>query len=191
MLEVEGKYRVADHAAVRATLVAWGAAGRPPHEECDHYFAAPDREFAATDEAVRVRTTGPENTLTYKGPRRPGPAKTRPEVELPVQPGPAGARLAVEFLTALRYKPVAVVGKVRTVYTLARDGFTVSACLDEVGAIGHFVELEILSAEADADRATATVIGLAAALGLVEAERRSYLQLLLAQPPLTPRPGWA
>ena len=189
MLEVEVKYRVSDHAPVRAKLTAWGADPRPVREDCDHYFAAPDRDFAATDEAVRLRTTGPANVFTYKGPKRAGPTKTRTEIEVPIEPGAAAARAAVEFLTALRYKPVAVVGKVRQVYAFARDGFAVEACLDEVGAIGKFVELEILATESQLDAATAVVLGLAADLGLVETERRSYLELLLAQPHATPRPS--
>ena len=182
MLEVEVKYRVAGHAAVRARLARWGAAAAPAREDCDHYFSAPDRDFAKTDEAVRLRTTGPANVLTYKGPKRDADTKTRREIELAVEPGPAAARTAVEWLTALRYRPVAVVGKVRQVYTTHRDGFDLEVCLDEVGAIGTFVEVEIRAEEADFDRAKAAMLAAAAELGLGDVERRSYLELVLAQP---------
>lgn len=180
MLEVEVKYRVADHAPVRAHLARWGAVATPVREDRDHYFSAPDRDFATTDEAVRLRATGPANVLTYKGPKRDADTKTRREIELALEPGPAAARTAVEWLTALRYRPVSVVGKVRQVYTTRRDGFDLEVCLDEVGVIGTFVELEIRAEEADFDRAKEALLAAAAELGLSEVERRSYLELQLA-----------
>ena len=77
MLEVEVKYQTSDWERVRAALADWGAVADPPREDTDHYFNAPDRDFARTDEAVRLRRIGPANYLTYKGPKRDADTKTR------------------------------------------------------------------------------------------------------------------
>src|SRR5215208_5003779 len=91
MLEVEVKYRLSDPAAVEARLRAWGAIVVADHEEADHYLNAPDRDFARTDEAFRLRRIGERNLLTYKGPRLDATSKTRKEIELPCPPGDAAA----------------------------------------------------------------------------------------------------
>jgi adenylate cyclase class 2 len=181
MLEVEAKYRTADWDAVRAKLAEWGAAADNAREDADHYFNAPDRDFAKTDEAVRLRRIGPANFLTYKGPKRDPATKTRTEVELPLADGAAVAATAVRLLTSLGYKPVAVVTKARQVYRLTRGGFELEVSLDDVGAVGRFVELEIRTEEDRFEAAKRVLLEAAAELGLTEQERRSYLQLLLSQ----------
>lgn len=179
MLEVEVKYRAADWGAVREKLEEWGAVPDPLREDTDHYFNAADRDFRATDEALRLRRIGDANYLTYKGPKRDTLTKTRPEVELPLAVGSATAATAVRFLTSLGYRPVAVVTKARQVYRFHRDGFDFEACLDDVGAVGRFVELEIQAEDAEFEPARTALLSAAADLGLTEQERRSYLQLLL------------
>ncbi|OWK41672.1 class IV adenylate cyclase [Fimbriiglobus ruber] len=181
MLEVEVKYRVADWDRVVATLAGWGATAAAAREDTDHYFNSPDRDFAKTDEALRLRRIGTDNFLTYKGPRRDAATKTRTEIELPVAGGSAAAATAVKFLAHLGYRPVAVVSKVRRVYRFERAGFAVEVCLDDVGAIGRFVEIEIMADEPRFEAAKAAVIATAADLGLTDQERRSYLELLLNQ----------
>ncbi|HVK17795.1 MAG TPA: class IV adenylate cyclase [Fimbriiglobus sp.] len=181
MLEVEAKYRATDWDRVLALLNDWGAAADPAREDTDHYFNAPDRDFATTDEAVRLRRIGPVNYLTYKGPKRDADTKTRTEVELRLADGAEAAATAVRLLTGLGYRPVAVVAKSRQVYRLKRSGFELEVCLDDVGAVGRFVELEIQADESRFGEAKAVLLDAAAELGLTEQERRSYLQLLLAQ----------
>ena len=180
MLEVEAKYRAADWDRVRAALAGWGAAADEPREDTDHYFNAPDRDFARTDEAVRLRRVGAANRLTYKGPKRDAATKTRTEVELPLADGPQAAATAVKLLTCLGYRPVAVVTKSRQVYHLSRGGFDLEVCLDDVGPVGRFVELEIQAEEDRFEAAKAVLLETAAELGLTDQERRSYLQMLLA-----------
>ena len=179
MLEIEVKYRVPDWDRVRAKLAAWGAAADPVRTDADHYFNAPDRDFAATDEAVRLRRIGPDNRFTYKGPKVDSATKTRTEIELPLGPGPDVADQAVRWLTALHYRPVAVVTKTRQVYHLTRDGFAVEVCLDDAGPIGRFVEIEIVADEAAFPHAQRLVLHLAGELGLTNQERRSYLGMTL------------
>lgn len=179
MLEVEVKYRASDWGRVQAVLSDWGATLAESREDADHYFNAPDRDFAATDEAVRLRRIGEANFLTYKGPKRDKATKTRTEVELPLAPGPQAAATAVRLLTNLGYRPVAVVTKARQVFQVVRDGVTLEVCLDDVGAVGRFVEIEAKAEESGFEPAKAAVLAVAASLGLTEQERRSYLQMLL------------
>jgi adenylate cyclase class 2 len=181
MLEVEAKYRAADWDRVRAKLAEWRATADAPREDNDHYFNAPDRDFAKTDEAFRLRRIGASNRLTYKGPKREAATKTRTEVELSLADGPQAAATAVTLLTCLGYKPVAVVTKARQVFHLSRGGFDLEVCLDDVGAVGRFVEVEIQAEEDRFEAAKAVLLEVAAELGLTDQERRSYLQLLLTQ----------
>ncbi|MFO0850825.1 MAG: class IV adenylate cyclase [Gemmataceae bacterium] len=181
MLEVEVKYRAADWDRVQAVLSEWGATRTESREDADHYFNAPDRDFAVTDEAVRLRRIGDANFLTYKGPKREKATKTRTEVELPLGPGPQAAATAVRLLTSLGYRPVAVVTKARQVFQVVRDGVTLEVCLDDVGAVGRFVEIEAKAEEAEFEPAKAAVLAAAEGLGLTDQERRSYLQMLLGK----------
>jgi len=180
MLEVEAKYRVADWSSVVALLMKWGAQLAETREDTDHYFNAPDRDFAKTDEAFRLRRIGTKNYFTYKGPKRDTVTKTRTEIELPIDSGNDGATKAVKMIIALGYRPVAVVSKNRTVYKFHRGAFAMEACLDDIGSIGRFVELEIQSSEADYEAAKTTLLAAAAELGLKDQERRSYLEMLLS-----------
>ena len=181
MLEVEVKYRLPDPAAVEARLRAWGAVVVADQAEADHYLNAPDRDFARTDEAFRLRRIGERNFLTYKGPRRDPASKTRTEVEVPCPPGPAAAEAFLKLFGSLGYRPTAVVRKRRRIYEWARDGFTVHACLDDVEDVGRFVELEIVVDEAHFAAARETVLRIAAELGLGTMEPRSYLEQLLGR----------
>lgn len=181
MLEVEVKYRAADWDAVKRVLAEWGATLAESREDADHYFNAPDRDFAVTDEAVRLRRIGSANFLTYKGPKRETATKTRTEIDLPVAEGAQAAATAVRLLTSLGYRPVAIVTKAREVYRVTRDGVPLEVCLDDVGAVGRFVEIEAKSDEAGFEGAKAAVLAAAAALGLTDQERRSYLQMLIGK----------
>ena len=88
--EVEQKFPVGDLAGVEARLSALGAAVSEPREEVDLYFAHPARDFAATDEALRIRRVGESNCITYKGPKIDRTTKTRREIELAI---PSGAEV--------------------------------------------------------------------------------------------------
>jgi adenylate cyclase class 2 len=185
-LEVEMKFPL-DEGAVWATLTkslrqrgARRAQVRPLREE-DHYFNAADREFARTDEALRLRRIGSANFVTYKGPKRDAQTKTRTEIEVSLAKGKEAAEDFLRLLRALGYKDVAVVRKERQIYRLADlDGFAVEICLDDVAGLGKFTELEIIAPASKLEAARAVIMGLAKELGLNKSERRSYLELLLA-----------
>src|SRR5262245_4922175 len=142
-LEIEMKFPVLDFAALKKSLRDRRARQkhrRPLHEE-DHYFNAPDRDFARTDEALRLRRVGTANKLTYKGPKRDAQTKTRPEIEVDLGRGKQVAEDVERLLHRLGYRHVAVVRKGRQIYRLANEaGFAVEVCLDEVEGLGTFAE---------------------------------------------------
>jgi adenylate cyclase class 2 len=179
MLEIETKYPAPDFARLEVRLNEMGAKLAEEHTEADHYFNAPDRDFAQTDEAFRLRRIGAQNLLTYKGPRAAGPTKTRLEIEVPVGDGDGPAGDMIRLVEQLHYRPVAVVRKQRRSYELQRDGFDLHVSLDDVEGVGRYAEVEIVAEETRSDAAKQVVLKIADELGLVNSERRSYLQLLL------------
>jgi adenylate cyclase class 2 len=180
VLEVEMKYADAEFADLEKRLRQWGAREDPPRTDADHYFNAPDRDFARTDEALRMRRIGERNFVTYKGPKRDPSTKTRTEIEVPLAPGDGPAEDFTRLLTSLGYRPVAVVRKARRLFHLERSGFALEATLDDVEGVGRFAELEIQAPEEQLEPAQRVLLKTAAELGLSHGERRSYLELLLA-----------
>src|SRR5262245_39418921 len=146
MLEIEMKFPVADFDVAEHALAAWQARREPAIDEADDYFNAPDRDFARTDEAFRLRQIGERNLITYKGPKQAGPAKTRTEIEVPLEAGAKSADGFRQLVLKLGFRPTAVVRKRRTIWHFQRGGFDLQACLDEVAEIGRFVEVEIVAA---------------------------------------------
>ncbi len=180
MLEVEVKYRVDDPATLIERLRALGGTPVTTRTDEDHYFNAPDRDLKQTDEAFRMRCIGPENRLTYKGPKRDRETKTRTEIEVRLADGPEVAADMERMLICLGYRPVAVVRKERAIYHATWRDESIEVCIDRVDRVGNFVELEIVAEESRFETAKAAVLGLAAELGLSNPERRSYLGMLLA-----------
>lgn len=177
--EVELKFPVADMAALELQLAQWGVTVAGPVAECDWYFAHPARDFAATDEALRLRRRGEANYITYKGPKVDTRTKTRHELELPLG-APAEAIPAwTELLQALGFHPLAEVCKSRRKATIDWRQRQIEASLDEVRDVGTFVELELLADEQALAPAQAAILSLAQALGLSGSEHRSYLEMVL------------
>lgn len=181
MLEIEMKFAVADFQPVIFHLEYWHADRGDGETEEDVYYAPPDRDFAKTDEAFRLRKVGPVNLATYKGPKEAGPTKTRIEIEVPLALGQEAADKFHQFALCLRYRVVATVRKHRQFYRFSRDGFSLQACLDDVEDVGRFVELEIVTTPEQKTKAQDLLQQVAADLKLQNPERRSYLELLLAR----------
>lgn len=179
VLEVEMKFPVADFAALERRLAEWGAPPPDELDEADHYFNAPDRDFARTDEALRVRRIGPANFVTYKGPKRDLLTKTRTEIEVPLADGDRAAEDFMRLLQHLGYRLVAVVRKRRRVFRLSREGRAFEVCLDDVEGVGRFAEVETQAPDEQLSAARDALVKTAAGLGLSGSERRSYLEMLL------------
>ncbi len=190
-IEVEQKYRIASPDDLRQRLLALGAQAEDPIAQVDIYYAHPQRDFAATDEALRIRRVGQANCLTYKGPKQGATTKTRQELELAIADGDQGAACGFAILEALGFHRVAEVQKQRQCYHLTRGEWTVEVALDEVVGLGllsergiadeagSFIELEIVVDQPQVDSAERAILGLADELGLSQVERSSYLELLL------------
>lgn len=151
--------------------------GAEPQEEVveeDTYYQHPCRDFAETDEALRLRRSR-ATELTYKGPKRHAGqgVKARLEINIPLPPGSADT--VDELLRLLGFHPVAVVRKRRRYYRLG----DVSVTLDEVEGLGCFVEIEY-SGPPGRDPVKA-IEEAAEKLGLSGRPRttKSYLEMLL------------
>ncbi|MGQ4554806.1 class IV adenylate cyclase [Halobellus sp. GM3] len=188
MYEVELKV-AASHEGVRPALADAGAERTAQTRQVDTYYDAPHRDFAETDEALRLRSetripdsdddTGEADAsttkLTYKGPLVDAESKTREEHETVVDDADAAAAI----FDGLGFDPAATVEKEREFFDL--DGYTVA--LDRVVGLGEFVEVE---AEADeraaVDRVRDGAFDVLRRLGLDPTAqiRTSYLGLLLS-----------
>src|SRR5262245_40987976 len=110
-VEVEMKFRAPDPRQLMAALAGLGCGPWDEVDQVDNYLAHPARDFAQTDEALRIRSEGQQNYLTYKGPKLDATTKTRREIEMPLSPGADAAAQAAELFGALGFRPVASVRK--------------------------------------------------------------------------------
>jgi adenylate cyclase class 2 len=200
MYEVELKVR-ADHAAVRDRLAELGATHVERVEQADTYYDAPHRDFAETDEALRVRRetvvsasddaeagsedatadadsadqpNSTEARVTYKGPLVDDSSKTRREFETEVGDGETMGSV----LGGLGFEPAAVVEKTRDRFRL--EDYVVT--LDSVTGVGEFVEVEREVPESEVAAAREGAFELLDRLGLDPDDtiRTSYLGMMLA-----------
>lgn len=172
MIEVEVKVK-ADHEEARPIIKKIGAAKIKTEIQSDTYFAAPHRDFAKTDEALRIRSLDGQATLTYKGPKLDGISKTREELETPVD-----EVSITRILHALGFKEAGIVRKIREVYWAG--GITVS--LDAVEGLGEFLEVEIMAdSEKDLEPARQKLFEFLKQFGFEEKDsiRTSYLEMVL------------
>ena len=135
----------------------------------DLYFNHPGKDFAVTDEALRLRKIDDKSVITYKGPKLAGFVKTRIEEETGID----DFGKVREILLHLEFKEVLVVNKKRDVYKLN----DITICIDYVNGLGVFIELEIMSG--NRDWAEKELLLIAEKLGLTIFEKKSYLELLL------------
>ncbi len=143
----------------------------------DLYFQHPCRDFAETDEALRIRIkkfNGHfEAFLTYKGPKLDRISKTRREIEVPINDVDA----YIDILHSLGFREVISVEKTREKYYVEK-GITIT--LDEVEGLGKFIEIEKLAGgDVSIDQEVENLKKMLLDLGVRKFERRSYLELLL------------
>jgi adenylate cyclase class 2 len=180
--EVEVKYRAVDHEHLVRRLDLLGATPAGEVDQEDTYFSHPARDFAQTNEAFRIRRLGNENRITYKGPRRSGPTKTREEIEIPFASGEDSSARLLRLFENLGFRPVATIHKHRRSFHLTFQDHELEIALDEAEGLGTFAEIEAFAHdEPDLPAAQQAVLALAAELGLTEVEPRSYLRMVLEQ----------
>lgn len=181
-LEIEQKFRVPSLDVVKHRLIALGAVQVSQESEWDTYLAHPVRNFAETDEALRIRSVGDGSLLhklTYKGPRSAGEVKIRREIEFPAG-GPTTARDEIQsFFESLGFAVVADVRKQRTSFELPYQRATVTVTLDQVDQLPPHVEVEVVS-----DDEASAVLAVQSVASLLEleqtaTEKRSYLEMVI------------
>ena len=139
------------------------------YRQNDVYYAHPCRDFAITDEALRIRSQKGVVRMHYKGPKIDATTKTREELGIFIQ----DQDIMDSILDRLGFHPVMTVSKDREMYLLQG----VEICLDKVDGLSTYVELE--SNGDDVDKERQKILALMSELGLQGSERRSYLELLL------------
>jgi adenylate cyclase, class 2 len=176
--EAEQKFWVNDREGFCQKLERRRISLGEPVVQVDRYFNHPSRDFARTDEALRIRSVGDQNFVTYKGPKIDTATKTRREIELPLDSGTQAADRFGELLVALGFRYVADVKKHRRKAIVQVDNRDVELAYDLLEGLGTFAELECSTIEADLASAKKAIAKLAADLDLTQNERRSYLELL-------------
>ncbi len=184
MFEVELKYRIPQELydkVVREITSKWRFLYEV--EEHDIYLAHPCRNFAETDEALRIRVErkGERSrvVLTYKGPRMGGEGKTREELSTEVE----DLDNCLKIFERLGFKKVLEILKRRKVYS--KENYTLT--LDDVEGLGKFIEIECVTNSRDLiDECVRNIKKVAEELGLDDSliEKKTYLELMLEKKPL-------
>jgi adenylate cyclase class 2 len=178
--EVERKYRFTDAASLIERVRELGGKFGQAELQVDTYYSHPCRDFAQTDEALRIRRVDDKAFITYKGPKVDDQSKTRREIELELSGDLNGVLDHAALLEALGFRTVAKVTKKRQKAEIAWQNHEVEVALDDVDAVGKFVELETAADDNNLDAAKNCLASLAEKFGLKDGERRSYLELLLS-----------
>ena len=176
MIEVEVKASVKDFADVQEKLTQIGAIKIKREHQMDVYYNAPHKDFAESDEALRIREI-PKNgkkriILTYKGAKMDDVSKTRKEIEVDV----SDAENTGLIFENLGFRRAASVTKDRDIYHI--DEFIIT--LDTVFEVGTSVEIETEAHEdKDTSESLNKIFEIYKKLGIEEGfERRSYLELM-------------
>lgn len=161
------------------TLKAFGATEEGSVVQKDIYFSHPIRDFRDTDEALRIRSAGEKNFVTYKGPLLDDHTKTRQEIEISFADGEEPSQQFWAMLRALGFRDVRRVEKTRRIFRAQFESREFKIVLDDVVGLGLYVEVETLAKQNDWEEAREVVIRLAEQLALKNSDRRSYLQMLV------------
>ena len=176
MIEVEVKAKIRSFDEMRKRLDDINAVKVKTEHQEDRYFNSPVRDFAQTDEALRIRETKSEEKhnlfITYKGPKIDAKSKTREEVEMGIE----DADKASKIFENLGFKEVRTVVKDREYYKY--ENYEIS--LDNVHGLDPYMEIEIsLEDNSDYSKAQESIFELFEKLGITDGfERTSYLELL-------------
>ncbi len=175
MLEVEVKVRILQADRIPeliAKIIERGYEDLGMVIDEDLYFNHPCRDFANTDEALRIRG-GERPTLTYKGPKLSAKSKTREEIVVEIN----DSNNMEKLLVSLGFRIVGRVYKERRKFSKGNALLTI----DHVPKLGWFAELETLvESEEDFSQLERKAIDdLKRIFSEVVYIRESYLEMLL------------
>ena len=176
MIEVEVKAKIKSFDEMREKLEEIGAIKVKTERQEDRYFNSPVKDFAQTDEALRIRETLSDEKhnlfITYKGPKIDKKSKTRQEVEMEIE----DADKCSSIFEFLGFNEVRTVIKDREYYKF--ENYEIS--LDNVHGLDPYMEIEIsLDDGSDYSEAQVSIFKLFEKLGITDGfERTSYLELL-------------
>ena len=176
MIEVEVKAKIDNFDDVKTKLSQLNAIKTKTEKQIDRYFNSPVKDFAETDEALRIRETISEEKhslfITYKGPKIDSKSKTREEVEMEIE----DSEKASKIFENLGFNEVRTVKKNREYYKI--DDYEIS--LDDVEGLEPYMEIETdLEDGSDYNEAQDRIFDLFKQLGITDGfERTSYLELL-------------
>ena len=176
MIEVEVKAKINSFEEMREKLNKINAIKVKTEHQEDRYFNSPVKDFAQTDEALRIRETKSEDKhdlfITYKGPKIDKKSKTREEYEMKIE----DAEKCSKIFESLGFNEVRTVIKNREYYKY--ENFEIS--LDDVEGLEPYMEIEIsLDDGSDYSKAQQDIFDLFEKLDVIDGfERTSYLELL-------------
>ncbi|MCL2116372.1 MAG: class IV adenylate cyclase [Methanobrevibacter sp.] len=176
MIEVEVKAKIDDFNSLKRELKKINARKMRKEYQKDIYFNSPIKNFAETDEALRIRKISIKNkvntVITYKGPKIENEGKTREEIEMAID----DPYKICKILENLGFKKASIVVKNREIYELSE--YIIS--LDDVEGLDPYMEIEVdLEDGNDYKPALDGIFETFKKLGIINGfERRSYLELL-------------
>ncbi|TFG20156.1 MAG: class IV adenylate cyclase [Promethearchaeota archaeon] len=193
-LEVEVKFHLRDKDEYEDNLKKFGAKYITDINHSDTYYKLPvgQRDFAKTDEALRLRrieefdarmveTLDPEISadLTYKGPKIDTETKTRKELVTSIG-DPDNLEL---ILKSLGIRPILTLEKKRRLYTLDFNTLHIEILIDEIEHLeGYYSECEIICMdEEEMEEGKKTIFGMMEKLGYDKSDSilKSYLELVI------------
>ncbi len=146
--EVEIKVRLKqDLKVTRASLEALGGKSQANIEHIDDYFLLPAglRDFAKTDEAIRVRATKKDGKfegadITYKGKKVGKVTKTREEIVVDI----SSAEKMGDILQKIGLRKIFTLNKWREMFVCTFEGQEIMLTLDQVEHLEEdFMEVEL------------------------------------------------
>lgn len=185
--EVEVKFRIRNISVLQKRISELGGSFGEPAEEIDQFYQHPGRDFAKTDEGLRIRTRiqgdHRECFITYKGPKIDSQTKTRKEIEIPLDCGEVGNW--DKLLKSLGFQPSGEVRKIRRNCTVSYRRRTFEISLDFLPNLNpgkkrcFFLEIETLANRKDVGQTREILLDFAKTLPLGENIRKGYLEMVL------------
>ena len=179
LYEVEVKYFVLNINQLLEKIRSFSVVFSEPFEEHDTFYQHPCRDFAETDECLRIRKSVGEYRITYKGPKIDTESKTRREIEMFLTSDPKIAFQWSELLAAIGFSPVFELKKSRRKAKLTYQEQEFEISLDHIADLGDFIELEQRVEKEYYPESLKAVQSLASTLGLKEPIHESYLELMM------------